>query len=211
MRQLNEVINCYGLTAEEYAKAFYNELAHKPFDRLMLERFAAENKTKGTIADLGCGCGHMTNFLSGLGAKDLIGIDLSPEMVEVASRLNQNIAFEVGNMLNLNKRDEEFGAVLAFYAIVHFDYEEVEKAFAEIYRVLKPAGQFLFSFHVGNEKNELNEFLSQKVKISFYFFDVDKILKIVEKTGFGIIDAIVRYPYKDKEYPSKRAYILAEK
>lgn len=209
MQQLNDVTNCYDLTAEKYAETFYDELSHKPFDRLILQRLAAENS--GRFADLGCGSGQTTKFLADSGVKDIVGIDLSPEMVKVAQKLNKNITFEVGNILNLAKKDEEFGAISAFYAIVHFTYEEIEKAFSEIYRVLKTSGQFLFSFHVGDEKITLNEFLEQKVNITFYFFEVDKILQILEKTEFKVRETIIRYPYKDVEHPSKRAYILAEK
>jgi ubiquinone/menaquinone biosynthesis C-methylase UbiE len=209
MYQLYNVKNCYDLTAEEYAKSFYHELDHKPFDRLILQRFAAENG--GRFADLGCGCGHTTKFLAELGVKDLVGIDLSPEMVKVAAKLNQDIAFEIGNILNLEKADEEFGAVLALYSIVHFTYQEIEQAFSEIYRVLKSSGQFLFSFHVGQTETTLLEFLNQKVQITFYFLEVDKILQLLETSGFKFIDTIIRYPYKDAEYPSQRAYILVEK
>lgn len=211
MHQLNEVKNCYNQTAEEYAKVFYDELSHKSFDRMVLKRFADENKVKGKIADLGCGSGHTTTFLQNLGVEELIGIDLSSEMIRQARQMNESIEFEVGNMLDLSINEEEFGAVLAFYAIVHFNYEEIEKAFSEIYRVLKNAGQFLFSFHVGNEQIDLDEFLDKKVKITFYYFEVDKILEILERVGFKVIETVLRYPYKDVEYPSKRAYILAEK
>ncbi len=211
MHQLDEVKNCYDLTAEEYANVFYDELSHKPLDRLLLKRFADDNKQKGKIADLGCGSGQTTAFLQQAGVADLVGIDLSPEMVKHARRLNNEINFEVGNMLDLANENDEFGAVLAFYAIVHFNMEEIEKAFAEIYRTLKTSGQFLFSFHVGTEKNDLEEFLGQKVQITFYFFEVEKILEILEKCGFRVLETLIRYPYKDVEHPSKRAYILAEK
>jgi ubiquinone/menaquinone biosynthesis C-methylase UbiE len=211
MHQLEEVKNCYNQTAKEYAKVFYDELSQKSFDRLVLTRFAEENKHRGKIADLGCGSGHTTTFLQSLGVKDLVGIDLSSEMIDQAIQMNESIKFEVGNMLELSKDDEEFGAVLAFYAIVHFNYEEIEKAFAEIYRTLKNSGQFLFSFHVGTEQTDLDEFLDKKVKITFYYFEVDKILEILEKLGFNVLETVVRYPYKDVEYPSKRAYVLVGK
>lgn len=209
MQQLQEVTNCYDLTAEEYANVFYNELDNKPFDRMILQRFASENS--GKFADLGCGCGHTTKFLVENGVKEIVGIDLSPEMVKIAEKLNKSLTFEVGNMLDLEKNDGEFGAILAFYAIVHFTYEEIERAFSEIYRVLKSSGQFLFSFHIGDEIVSLDEFLNQKVKITFYFFEVDKILQMLEKVGFKVKETIIRYPYKDVEHPSKRAYVLAEK
>lgn len=211
MKQLEQVKNCYDATAEAYAKNFYDELSHKPLDRLLLKRFADENKDNGTIADLGCGCGHTTKFLKDSGVRKIVGIDLSAEMIKNASLKNSDINFEVGNILSLEKPDEEFAAILAFYAIVHFTLEELEKAFAEIHRVLKSGGQFLFSFHVGTEETHLDEFLDEKVDVTFYFFEVETVLELLKKTGFQIVETALRYPYKDVEYPSKRAYITAEK
>jgi len=211
MNQLKNVTDCYDLTAQAYTDALFDELSHKPFDQMILKRFAAENSGKGTIADLGCACGHTTKFLADSGVKDLLGIDLSPEFIKIASEKNPQLKFEIGNMLALEKADETFGAILAFYAIVHFTKKELNKAFAEVYRVLKSSGQFLFSFHVGDEKKELNEFFDRKVNVTFYFFDVDFVLETLKDQGFKIVDAIIRYPYETVEYPSKRAYILAEK
>lgn len=211
MEQLEKVRNCYDLTAAEYTKVFSDELSHKPLDCLLLKRFANENKDKGIVADLGCGCGHTTKFLKDSGAEKLIGIDLSPEMIRQASQANEDIKFEVGNMLALEAKAEEFAAILAFYSIVHFTSEEIERAFAEIHRVLKPFGQYLFSFHVGSEETHLEEFLNQKVDITFYFFEVDNVLQMLEKAGFRAKEIIIRYPYQDVEFPSKRAYITAEK
>jgi len=211
MKQLEQVKNCYDATAANYAENFYDELSHKSLDRLLLKRFADENSDKGTIADLGCGCGHATKFLKDSGAKNIVGIDLSTEMIKTALLINGDINFEVGNILSLEKPDEEFAAILAFYAIVHFTLEELEKVFGEIYRVLKSGGQFLFSFHVGTQENHLDEFLNEKVDVTFYFFEVETVLEMLEKTGFQIAETVVRDPYKNVEYPSKRAYITAEK
>lgn len=211
MKQLEQVRNCYDATAANYTKNFYDELSHKPLDRLLLKRFADENKDKGTIADLGCGCGHATKFLKDSGVTEIVGIDLSAEMIKNASLMNGDINFEVGNILSLEKRDEEFAAILAFYAIVHFTLGELEKAFAEVYRVLKTGGQFLFSFHAGTQETHLDEFLNEKVDVTFYFFEVETVLELLEKTGFQIVETVVRHPYKDVEYPSKRAYVTAEK
>jgi len=49
--------------------------------------------------------------------------------------------------------------------------------------------------------------VSQPSNIDFYFFETDKIINLLTETGFEIIDSIERQPYRDAEYPSKRAYI----
>ncbi|MEO8665610.1 MAG: class I SAM-dependent methyltransferase [Ignavibacteria bacterium] len=211
MQQSKKVIDCYDKTAEEYAKIFFDELSEKPFDRMILKSFAEENSNKGMIADLGCGPGQTTRFLKECGVKRITGIDISPAMVARATVLNKGIRFETGDMIRLKYKDGHFGSAVAFYSIVHFTYPQVRKAFKEIHRVLRTSGQFLFSFHIGNEKIHRDNFLDHDVDIDFYFFETEKIMTLLKKTGFRIISAIERYPYVNAEHPSKRAYILAEK
>ncbi|MDH3492438.1 MAG: class I SAM-dependent methyltransferase [Acidobacteriota bacterium] len=211
MHQLDEVKRTYKLTAAEYAESFYRELDSKPLDRLLLRRFAGEAKDLGLTADIGCGCGHTTAYLSHCGVQNLVGIDLSPEMISQARRLNPEIKFETGNMLDLAETGNVFGAILAFYAIVHCNYTEIERALKEFWRTLKPGGLLLFSFHVGEGKTELDEFLGVRTRITFYYFDVDHIHRLLNSAGFRIDETVIRYPYTEAEYPSKRAYITARK
>lgn len=213
MYQKQNVINCYNKVASKYADQFFGELAHKSLDRMMLSRFAAENGEKGKIADMGCGCGHTTAFLQNFGAKDVVGIDLSPEMIATAQSLLPKISFEVGNMLDLQFPDNSFGGVIAFYSIVHFTYAELAKALEEIYRVTQVGGQFLFSFHAEEQAQilEVADLLEEKVEVTFHFFDADKVVNQVKNAGWKVLDAFVRFPYEGKEYPSKRGYVLCEK
>ena len=205
------VIDCYDKTAKNYAKKFLNELEHKHLDRILLKAFAEENKTKGKLIDFGCGPGQTTNFLFETGVNDLIGTDISPKMISEAKKINPAIKFEVADMLNLNYENSTFGSAIAFYAIVHFTMEQLLKAFMEINRILIPGGQFLFSFHVGTGTIHHDVFLDEKVNIDFYFFETEKVIDLLKNNGFAIIDVIERQPYKDVEYPSKRAYVWVSK
>ncbi|MGB0931962.1 MAG: class I SAM-dependent methyltransferase [Chitinophagales bacterium] len=211
MYQKQNVLNCYNKVAAKYADQFFGELAYKPLDRIMLSRFATDNAEKGKVADLGCGCGHTTAFLQNFDAKDIVGIDLSPEMIKTARNLCPNIDFEVGNMLELDFEEGHFAAITAFYAIVHFNNAELAQALKEIHRVTQTGGQFLFSFHTEEQVVAVDDLLEEKVEVNFHFFDADKVIEMAKECGWTILDAFVRYPYEGKEYPSKRAYILCEK
>jgi ubiquinone/menaquinone biosynthesis C-methylase UbiE len=210
VQRKENIIDCYDSTAEEYAGAFLNELSKKPFDRMILEKFAEENMNKYVI-DLGCGPGQTTRFLRDRGIKKILGVDISPSMVNTAALNNKGIKFETGDMLKLDYGDNTFGSAVAFYSIVHFTYYQISKAFREINRVLKSKGQLLLSFHTGKEKVHLNSFFDKKVNIDFYYFETEKIMKLLKTEGFKIVTAAERFPYPDSEHQSKRAYILAVK
>ena len=201
----------YDVVADAYAAELFNELSHKPLDRLLLKQFAADNKDKGKMIDLGCGPGQTTRFLADNGAKDILGTDLSAGMIAKAQELSPHLQFQTADMLKLNFPDTSFASAVAFYAIVHFNMEQLAMAFGEIRRILQPGGQFLFSFHVGDEIVHRDEFFGEQVDIDFYFFQTDTVLQQLKATGFRLLDVIERYPYEGHEFPSKRAYLWVEK
>jgi ubiquinone/menaquinone biosynthesis C-methylase UbiE len=211
MLDKRNIVFCYDATASNYADKFLDELSKKHLDRILLQAFATENAGKGRMVDLGCGPGQTTRFLFECGVNDIVGTDLSPNMVEVAKGSHPSIAFEVADMLQLQYADGSVGSAIAFYSIVHFDYELVKVAFKEVYRILVSGGQFLFSFHVGSETIHLDSFLEKDVKIDFYFLEVEKIREMLGEVGFEVIDCIQREPYKDVEHPSSRAYVWVRK
>lgn len=207
MQTQDNIIECYDKTAKKYADKFFDELSKKHFDRILLKSFALENLENGKLIDLGCGPGQTTKYLFNCGMTDIIGIDISIEMINVSKRINPQIPFETADILSLKYADNYFGSATAFYSIVHFNYHQIIKAFREIKRLLKNNGQFLFSFHIGNNIIHLDTFLDQPVNIDFYFFKTDKIINLLTETGFEIIDVIERQPYFGVEHQSKRAYI----
>lgn len=206
MNEQKDILDCYNKTAKNYADKFGDELSHKHLDKILLTAFASANKSKGKMIDLGCGPGQTTRFLADCDVKDIVGTDLSPEMIKVAKSINPQLDFITADMLQLSYPDNSFGSAIAFYSIVHFDYLQLKTAFTEINRVLISKGQFLFSFHIGDNIVHLDDFLEHPVNIDFYFYDTQKIIDLLTATGFDIIDNIERPPYKDHEYPSRRGY-----
>lgn len=206
-----KIIQCYNDTADNYAAGRIDELSKKHLDRLLLKEFASVNKDKGLCADFGCGPGQTTKFIYDHGVKDIMGIDISSGMTDAARRLFPKIKFETGDLLEVSYPSSYFGSALAFYAIVHFTYDQIRVAFSEVNRVLKKGAHFLFSFHVGNETVHFDKAGDVDVDVDLFFFQTDQIIELLHETGFRIIDALERHPYEDVEYASKRAYIWTEK
>lgn len=201
----------YDCVAQDYAENFRDELAHKPFDRKMLDWLAEKVGDAGIVCDLGCGPGQIAGYLAARGTK-ACGIDLSAEMVAQAQNLNPGIEFEQGDMTALsNIPDASYGGIAAFYSIIHVPRTEIAQAFKELKRVLRPKGVLLLAFHIGQETIHRDEWWGKEVSIDFNFFEVVEIKNQLTSAGFKLQEVIERDPYAEVEYPSRRAYIFAEK
>jgi len=160
------------------------------------------------VVDMGCGPGHVAGYLSRQSVR-MVGIDLSPEMIRVASELQPGIEFRAGDMRALDLPDGSLAGVIAFYAIVHFQPEELGPVFREMRRVLAPGGLALLSFHVGEEVVHLDDLFGAPVSLDFRFHVPDRVIEALESAGFTVMERIDRQPYEGAEYPSRRCYLLA--
>jgi SAM-dependent methyltransferase len=208
-RPHDSVRRSYDAVAQDYGDRLDDELRYKPFDRAILAALVEQTEPATTIADVGCGPGHVAAWLAGHGAAS-VGFDLSPAMVETARRLHPEVPVLEGDLLSLPAGDGEFGAVVALYSIIHLAPEERPLAFGELLRVLRPRGLLLVSFHVGTEVSHRDEWWGHDVDIDFRFLEPTVIVAELEGVGFALELAAERVPYPE-EAATKRAYLLARR
>ena len=98
-----------------------------------------------TILDIGCGAGGHDRRLIELGAKSVLGIDISTKMLEEAKK-NKNsdkIEYQLLSMNDLEKLDRKFDLVVSSLAIHYIeDYDGLCK---KVYNLLNDGGYFVFS------------------------------------------------------------------
>jgi ubiquinone/menaquinone biosynthesis C-methylase UbiE len=208
--KLNKIKAVYNRAAVSYAKEFYHELYHKHVDVKLLDLFCERVNPNLPVCEIGCGPGEISTYLR-YKRINVIGIDISEEMIRVAKELNPHIDFQVGNVFALNFADNYFSGVLAPFLFVNYEIDELKDAFFEIKRVLAPDGIFYLSFHEGNDRLCVEEVLVKNNPLEFIYLNVTEIASILEETGFEIIEWIVRSPYATGEHKNKRAYIFAKK
>ena len=107
----------------------------------------------GKILDIGCGAGRTTFGLYKIGYKNIIGLDLCPDMINEAKgyceKSNLDISFLVGDACSLSFDDRSFdGCLFSFNGIMQIpQFNTRVQAMSEICRVLKPGGVFIFTTH----------------------------------------------------------------
>jgi SAM-dependent methyltransferase len=203
-----DVRESYDSAAQAYAEHLAAELEHKPLDRHLLNRFAESVRGRGPVADLGCGPGHVARYLHEQGV-EMIGIDLSPEMVRVASNLHPGLPFRVGDMRQLDLADGSLAGAVAFYAIVHFSRAELGPVFRELRRVLAPGGLVLIAFHIGDQSVHLDELFGAPVSLDFQFHLPGPVVAALRSERLTVLEHVEREPYEGAEHPSRRCYLLA--
>lgn len=113
----------------------------------------------GLVLDLGCGTGKITRLLAGKGY-DMIGVDLSEEMLEIAM---DHQAEEGGDILYLLQDMREFelygtvGAVVSICDSMNYlmEYEDLVQVFSLVNNYLDPGGVFVFDLNTPYKYREI--------------------------------------------------------
>lgn len=94
------------------------------------------------VLELGCGPGYFSKSLAQTKAQ-IVAIDISPDLINYAKKQTSesNIEFKVENAYELNYPDASFDTIVGNSVLHHL---EMDQAFAEMHRVLKPGSKMKF-------------------------------------------------------------------
>jgi ubiquinone/menaquinone biosynthesis C-methylase UbiE len=148
----------FGAVAAAYASSSY----HSSGPDLAALVAAAGFTGSELVLDMGAGAGH-TSLAVAKHVANVIGVDVTPEMVGVATQLAAdrgvgNVAFQLGDVSALKFADGSFDVVTSRVSAHH--YAEPARALTEAFRVLRPGGQFFLIDTVAPEDPALDTFFN---------------------------------------------------
>ncbi len=100
--------------------------------------------TRACVVDLGCGTGLVGMALASAGA-EILGVDLSPRMLEIAARSGAYATLEQGELVEVLARIPAGSVRVVLAADVFIYIGELAAVFAAVARVLAPQGLFALS------------------------------------------------------------------
>lgn len=194
----------YDRVAAEYAEIVRDEFDGLPLDRALLAAFAEHVRTEapGLVAELGCGPGRVAAHLNGLGL-DVLGIDLSPEMIRIARETYPGLRFEVGSMDALDLADDAVHGVVSWYSVIHAEPPAVAAYVAEFARVIAPGGLLLVAFFE-SEGAPVTKYETRVVPA--YRWPIDALAALAREAGFAEIGRMLREPRPGERY--RRGHLL---
>ena len=138
------ITKALNLNAKTYDRWARNNLADVYAKIVELADLRGDEK----VLDVGCGTGNLDLMLTEFLEEGVVcAIDIAPKMIEVATRKakewNYSIDYKIGSSISLPYQVDEFDAVFTCLIYHHLTYAEKECALREIYRVLKPGGEYI--------------------------------------------------------------------
>ena len=132
--------------AEVYDK-FMDNVPYDEWTEYVVDLLKENGVEEGIVADLGCGTGNVTDRLKVAGY-DMIGIDNSPEMLQVAAGKDSDILYLCQDM----REFELYGTVAAFVCICDginyiLDRADLVKVFKLVNTFLDTNGIFIFDLN----------------------------------------------------------------
>ncbi len=198
---LSETRSSYDVDAAGYADKVRGLLDGSPHLRASLTLFAGlvQEAGGGPVADVGCGPGYVTAYLHDTGV-DAFGIDLAPEMIAIARRDYPHLRFDVGTMTELDLADDSVAGIVAFWSVIHVPDHAVPGVFEEFRRVLRPHGQLLVGFHVGDQTRHTSEgYTGRPINVESHHRPPSMVMGWLRDAGFTIDAELVLRP--DDEVP----------
>ncbi|MFF3448051.1 class I SAM-dependent DNA methyltransferase [Streptomyces sp. NPDC002667] len=141
------------------------------------------------VLDLGCGTGVPTARQMADAGFEVVGVDLSARMVELASTYVPGATFHQLDLADLRPggpRDlGRFDAVAAFFSLLMLPRAEIPLALRTIRHLLAPGGLFVLSMVEADVDDFAIPFLGNTIRVSGYLRE--DLHKVVEETGFEIV------------------------
>jgi ubiquinone/menaquinone biosynthesis C-methylase UbiE len=196
--------------AEDYVVTFADDLDRLPVDRSILDATVARLGPGELVLDLGCGPGQVGQYLADRGLR-VVGLDLAPRMLVLASRRAGRAGFVCGDMRLLPFRDHSLAAVVAFYSVQHVRRVDLGPLLGEIRRVLAPNGLVVVAAHLGEGEVYVDELLGHAFEpMGGTFFRHEELTEALVSGSFieEVSDERSALPH---EHPSRRVYLIARR
>lgn len=165
-----------------YEKAFADSEAHRRSLEWLLGRLAPGSR----VLDVGSGTGRPTaETLAGAG-HDVLGVDVSPVMVDLATRQVPAASFRCADIRDIPLADDSFDAVCVYFSLLQMERREQAEVVRRLARALKPAGHLVLATVPLDVEGVEGVFMGQPVRVTS--FSAQGLADVVHRAGLEVLE-----------------------
>ncbi len=197
----------------------FNKLANTYQDKYMnvdlykdsFDFFCQNIKTENTaILEIACGPGNITKYL--LDKKPdlkILGIDLAPNMIDLAKINNPTAKFQVMDCRNIESLDKKYDAIMCGFCLPYLSKKETSKLIIDASNLLNSRGIFYLSTMEDDYSKSTFKKGSSSDEVFMHYYSADFLKNELTKNNFQIIH-LERKEYIHNEENTTDLIIVAE-
>jgi 2-polyprenyl-3-methyl-5-hydroxy-6-metoxy-1,4-benzoquinol methylase len=184
--------------------ALFNNIAHEYQEKFMdvslyreaLNYFSNMLPERASVLDVACGPGNITHYLLGMKPDlNILGIDLSENMIALAKQNNPTAEFKVMDCRQIATLHKNYDAVVCAFCLPYLPKEEATQLVKDAVALTKDDGVLYLSTIEDDYSNSGPQKNSKGDIVDTYFYDEQYLSQVLQKEGCIII-------YKDRQKSS---------
>ncbi|MEU3226132.1 class I SAM-dependent methyltransferase [Streptomyces sp. NPDC006976] len=191
----------------EYEEAFAGSAAHRASLEQLLEVLPPHSR----VLDIGSGTGRPTAQTLAEAGHTVLGVDVSPVMVDIAARQVPAAEFRCADVRELPLEEGGFDAVCVYFALLQMSREEQAEVFRLAARVLRPGGHLAVATVPLDVEGVSGTFMGQPVEVTS--FGENEFTTMVEGAGFTVLsrESSMFVPALPAAVPEPQMFLLARR
>ena len=198
MDRYKETFETWNKVASQYQAKFMDlDLYNDTYD------FICNSITKDNskVLEIGCGPGNITKYLlSKRPDFDIYGIDIAPNMIELAKKNNPLASFAIMDSRQIDELKTKFDGIVCGFCLPYLSQTDSQKLITDCYNLLNENGLIYISFVEGDQIKSDFQVNNSGDRSYFYFYNLDDLKsKLIESKFDELTTFKVEYKKSEKE------------
>jgi 2-polyprenyl-3-methyl-5-hydroxy-6-metoxy-1,4-benzoquinol methylase len=168
-------------------------------------------KRNAKLLEIGCGPGNITKYLlSKRPDFNIFGIDIAPNMIELAKKNNPTASFAMMDSRQISDLETKYDGIVCGFCLPYLSHTDSKIFISDCYHLLNENGLLYLSFVEGNPNQSGFQIGSSGDSIYFYFYNLNDLVEDLEKNNIELIN-VFKVDYKKAENETEIHTILIAK
>lgn len=189
-------------TYDQIAKEWHEDHQSDDWWQEGTDKFTSYLEKDASILDVGCGGGTKSKYLADKGF-NVLGIDFSDNMVNIASEEVPEAKFQVLDVNDIDKLDKNFDGIFMQAVLLHVPKKEIDEVLHKAVSKLNPGGYLYVAVKekieggVDEEVKKDNDY-GYEYERFFSYFSIDELRQHLNSADLEVV-------YEDVKPPSRTA------